>query len=632
MKHIIQLLLFISILNANELNLDNLLDTFAKNSDLSKKTILENSGHTIVYTRDDIDRMMAKNLKDILKSYPIIGYRESRFGYPDILNMGGSLPFTSSPIRVMIDNHEITTAFNGSGFALLGDIDLGFVDHIEIYALGPSFEHSSELTYILIKLYSKKPSRDMGGKVEVNAGSYGYNFKSAYHANQLDKFSYFTYVSQTNDKKKRYDSFDTQINRDQKKEHLFASFYTKKQNLKLQIINNEKHMSLNYSHSGTPVDDLTKYKFYTINYDYDINDNLQFLASYSNGDSKSYFSDDQPYFCMDATTCMNSANIDVKEDIFSSSLKYTKKIGDNKLVIGGGVISKNFDYESLKLNGIEQTKDEYTKQTIGNIFAENQYLMDDNKIFTLGVKYNNIQNNGSINDDDIYLFRAGYTYLKNKFTSKTFIYNTTSVIEPHIIKSNFSIPDTNLEPQQMEAVSQELKFDFDNSNLNFVASFGNIKNSIYQDPTTSKITNNKKDTSMAASYIDYIYTFDKNNKVLFDISYHTSKNIPFMDNFTQYSSFVRGLNSIGKFDIYNELIYRYDNFYKNDSYDYSLGINYNYCDDLSFYIKGDNIFDKGYQDSFSRISYTSPQNFTQHQSLNISPIDRRVIIGMEYLF
>ncbi|MEA2050225.1 MAG: TonB-dependent receptor plug domain-containing protein [Campylobacterota bacterium] len=633
MKKVLVGLLSIVALNAQDINLDNLLDTFAKNSDLSKKTKLENSGHTIVYTRDDIDRMMAKNLKDILKSYPTIGYRESRFGYPDILNMGGSLPFTSSPIRIMIDDHEVTTAFNSGGFALLGDIDLGFVDHIEIYAHGPSFEHSSELTYILIKLYSKTPQRDMGKKIELNTGTNGYNFQSAYVANQLDDFSYFTYISRVDDKKERYASFDDEINRDQERYHLFTSLYKDNYTLKLQAIKNEKHMSLNYSYDGTPNDDITQYRFYNFSYDYKPNEDFVLAIDYSNAQSESSFSDDTAYFCMEYNNiCMYSTNIDVNEDILTTSLKYTINHKSNNLVLGVSNVLKHFDFDKLQLNDIDMAKDDFTKQNISSVFAENKYMLYDNQILTLATKYNNVQNNGSIDDIDFFLFRAGYTYTNNDFASKTFIYNTTSLIEPHIIKSNFSSLDDNLKEQKMQAISQEFKYKKDKALYSLVTSFSEVKNSIYQN-SQSKIVNSDDIMKVNATYFDFNYNFNKNHKIIFDMSYTQTKNIPYIGDVDQYSSFVRVLNSIGKFDIFNELIYRFDDSSKEDSYDYSVGCNFKYTKDLKFYIKGENLLDKAYTDKFSRVSIDWQTHQTEiYTPISISPIDKKVIIGMEYLF
>jgi vitamin B12 transporter len=125
-------------------DLDNLLNIYATKSDLSKKTKKENSGNLILFTRKDLEIMQAKTLVDVLKSNPFIRYRVSRYNVPDPLNNGESSPVNSNNIRIFIDEQEMTSASYGSGFPLIGDIDLGFVDHIEIYSFAPSFEYTTE--------------------------------------------------------------------------------------------------------------------------------------------------------------------------------------------------------------------------------------------------------------------------------------------------------------------------------------------------------------------------------------------------------------------------------------------------------------------------------------------------------
>ena len=68
MYKIVVLLFFISITSLFADDMDNLLKEFSQKSDLSSKTKNENSGHLIIYTRNDLDKMQAKSLKDVLKS------------------------------------------------------------------------------------------------------------------------------------------------------------------------------------------------------------------------------------------------------------------------------------------------------------------------------------------------------------------------------------------------------------------------------------------------------------------------------------------------------------------------------------------------------------------------------------
>jgi len=155
-------LFIINSLSADESEIDDLLNSISAKDDLSQKTKLENAGISYVYTREDIQRMQAHSLKDILKSAYPFSYSENNYGLPDPYTMGVNIPFMSSSMRVYIDDQEITPGLYGSGMIIYGDMDVDFIDHIEIYSGNPTFEFSIEPAFTIIKLYSKNAQRDGG--------------------------------------------------------------------------------------------------------------------------------------------------------------------------------------------------------------------------------------------------------------------------------------------------------------------------------------------------------------------------------------------------------------------------------------------------------------------------------------
>jgi outer membrane receptor for monomeric catechols len=54
-----------------------------------------------------------------------------------------------------------------------------------------------------------------------------------------------------------------------------------------------------------------------------------------------------------------------------------------------------------------------------------------------------------------------------------------------------------------------------------------------------------------------------------------------------------------------------------------MGLTYSYSDDLKIKLKGENLLDKAYTDRFYRVDGTY---------IDVTPFDRRVYIGLEYLF
>ena len=163
-------LVFLCLLSSSMLyaeNVDSILQEYNQKNDLSQKTIDENKGHLILFTREKLEKMHAKTLKDVFKTTPMIYYHENRYALPDPLTSGAFEPYRSNFIRLYVDGVEITQGWMGSGLMLYGDVNIDFVDHIEFYYMTPSFETTVEPAYLTVFLYSKDPKRDPGGKLDL---------------------------------------------------------------------------------------------------------------------------------------------------------------------------------------------------------------------------------------------------------------------------------------------------------------------------------------------------------------------------------------------------------------------------------------------------------------------------------
>ena len=147
------ILTFSTLLQAYDI--DEMLDLYRKSSDLSQKTKNESLGHLTVYTRDDIERMQAHTLGELLNSLRSFRYKENMLGLPDVLHTDPSL-YASDTVKIFINDHEITSAFAGSGLFIYGNIELGFVDHVEIYEGSTSTAVNSEPAIVTITLFMHK--------------------------------------------------------------------------------------------------------------------------------------------------------------------------------------------------------------------------------------------------------------------------------------------------------------------------------------------------------------------------------------------------------------------------------------------------------------------------------------------
>lgn len=131
MKYLLYILFYCISVNANEI--DALLESYQTESELFKKTKDESAEHLTVYTRDDLEMMQVETLKDILKS-----------------------------IRIYLNQNELILPIFGSGVSLFGNIDMDFIDHVEIYEGFSSFKFGIEpasITGVRCRLLSRLLSR-----------------------------------------------------------------------------------------------------------------------------------------------------------------------------------------------------------------------------------------------------------------------------------------------------------------------------------------------------------------------------------------------------------------------------------------------------------------------------------------
>ena len=624
-KILFVLLLQNNLISNDDFNLDNLLNDIEKKTDLSSKTKLENAGISTIYTRDDIDRMQVRYLKDILKLTRTVSYTENRYALPDPAFQGSIQPFLSSPIRVFIDNQEITTSLYGSGLIIMGDIDIGFVDHIEVYSQNPSFEFSTEPTYSLIKLYSKKAIKDEGGKVSISGGSYGSKNISAYHSEELDNdWSYFTYVSQNDDRRKKYYSHDNEISRDKKVSHFFTSFYDDKNSILIEAISSSRDSFIDNSFDATSDTGIIDADSLHLGYDYKGND-FSFLSTYGYMNTKSDFKDSsQTLFSQESKTSSH---------VLTSELKYYFNTLNNKLISGVKYRFKKFDYEKLEVNDTKLPSTGHSYQAVSTAFVENQYSLKENSIISTGIEYIDVKNNNSVQQDNLFLYRIGHTYTNEKWTNKLINAHIETSLEPYLVNSsNYYVSEGKKDPQEMNSFIEDIIYEDKNKKYELILDYSIIKNYLLLIADNGKLLDNyKKDVITKSATFNFTYKYNNYDKFLLSLRHAQTKNLPNTGIFKYSTAVFRNISTFNKFDIYNELIFTNNNNYNQSNYyyDYTLAIKYKHTKDLSISLKGENLFNKAKTTSYSRIDPTTAK---PEEALNISPIDKRIMLTVEYLF
>jgi hypothetical protein len=231
--------------------LSSLLQEYKKYSDLSHKTRNETIGHISVITSDDIQKMQANKLSDILKSLKMFNYMDNVYGVHNltVLSAANSI---SSAVRMYLDDHEISSVHTMSPFLAWDDLPLDFISHIDVYYGEGSFILGNETGTTIIKIYTKSPIYENGGILRNTITSKNENETSLMHSsNGFGDWSYLAFVNQSNSKyKEKIDGVS--LSKDSRRKYAYLSLQRNKQNLNFGYSDISKDPFVNLSSDLTP--------------------------------------------------------------------------------------------------------------------------------------------------------------------------------------------------------------------------------------------------------------------------------------------------------------------------------------------------------------------------------------------
>jgi len=603
-------------------SIEGLLNTIEKKSDLSEKTKLENSGFSTIYTRNDLDMMQVKYLSDIYK-YTMDGYRLSRYGLPDPLTFG-PIPFSSSMIRIFIDDQEITTAMYGSGMVILGDLDLGFADHIEVYNLSTSFVYSSEPTTTLIRIFSKKADRDAGGSFKTLVTSRGGSTQNVQYIGRENETDYLARISSSYDKHKEYETSKDDLDRDVKRYNVFTSIKDETQSVLINASKTSKGAwigpSLDASLDASKISSEDMHVGYSKTFD-----DLKFSVSYD-GLKDHAFYQDTPLFSYKGVPIYSIENKS-HSSALSTELKYTTQMGDHHLITGAKYRNKLINFDLIQMNGHDIAQSGLTRQSVGSLFVEDSYAFADNLVGTLGAQTSYVDNNGGYESEEVQMLRAGITYTNDQWTSKSFLFHTESYIEPYLIGS-FYMSTAYPEKQILDSIAQEFKYEEGPSLYEFFISYAWIQDAPFVNRNL-RVETALGTTTHFSSYLQYTYHYAAINKISLAYRYKEIDHAGYQKEFRNHQIVLRNQNRYQKFDFFEEMFITRSEYYKDTGYDLTLGVRYNLSDNFIISLKGQNLLNKAEKQTITRLDLTT---LTQMESLKIPIQERIVMLGFEWLF
>ncbi len=615
--------------------IDSLLQDYAQESELSKKTKNESAGNLIIYTRDDLERMQVESLRDILKSLRFFQYAENRLSQPDIMNQD-PLSYYSKGVRIYLNEHELLSSLAGSGMLLFGDMEMDFIDHVEIYEGFPSFDFGVEPATVVIRLYSKSAERDEGGRVKATLGSHGTNKENVYYSNATDDLSYFFYANRTDEKKDTYAHDGETLRRDLKTNRFYASLESENHSVEFHAMKSAGDAFLGSAVGNVPEETSKDTEYLSLSTSSKfINDSLTLNLSYVNAQS-----DFASEYALGKGIPFNPAApaiqfIDykqtIKESSFTSSLKKEWDFDIHTITAGLQYRYKQFNLTDLKFNGFDAgVTQPYEKEDIYSIFVEDSITINESNLITISVMNQEYVRDGNVSNQNTTQLRLGYIYSDSNWVSKTFISSQEFASEPYMtVSPHYGNPE--LKPESYKSIFQEFSYTTSQTISKLVLGYGTNEGMPILDEKTFKIGNSDIDINGYSAAIEFTLNFNEKDKLELQANYINTDS-PYADGSTSehYNYIIRMLNSINKFDIFNELIINTGYSNVDTGYNYSAGVKYSVTKDFHLNIKGDNIFNTGLKQSFAnQIDYITGEIT---DSVAVPRVEQRFIAGMEYLF
>ena len=612
--------LILSSLWADDVN--SVLEEYNQKNRLSQKTIDANKGHLVLFTREKLERMHAKTLKDVFKTTPVIFYDENRYALPDPLTVGGIEPYKSNFIRLYVDGVEITHGWAGSGLLLYGDLNIDFVDHIEFYYMTPSFETSVEPAFLTIFLYSKDPNRDSGGKLNLIGGSRGYNMETFSYGEQREDFSYMVNVSRTDARREKIDNgTPTPLSRDYERLQLFSYVKSENQVFHLQVMKKDMNSLAGASWDATPT--VSNMVFTNLHLDYGIN-----LGSYW----KAQFAYDRLRIDINEADNMplvwdypstNHLDVQIDNDTYTAELSYQRTIDSHRLHTG--VKMRNKKLTNVEVDAKDIPLPDFSSEKVFSIFFQDQYSLTEQQMLSFGVSYDRIDREEDMVNDNLLQIRLGYIYTDETWSYKAYLYRTEVALQP-LMRYFYPKMSDGLPAHATWGITQELSYSKsdDHRFRIMLHAMTDEEDAVQSDRVSAKM-------QFYSSIVNYDYKCDEENTLGIQLYYLHGEKILEFGHYDDIGGYFSMMNRYGDFDFYNGVVWHRNDIMKRHYFDWTSTITWNMSESFTVTLKGDNILDRANETHLYRWDVSSGMP-TPIDPLSISPIDQRVTLELEYLF
>jgi len=629
--------------SSNAYDINNLLFQYAQKADLSAKTKKESAGYLIVFTRADLDRMKIKSLKELINYIPFVRYNENASGLGDVAYSPYQVN-TFNPIIVYLNDRDLVEPFSGNGFQLISQMDLGYIDHIEVYLGLPSYEIGFTTSIIVIKMYTKKGYRENATVAGAYYGSYNTLDTYFYQAQSNNGDSYLFYLNHRRLNRNKYDHTLKRYNktyalsRDKDIYDLYSEYDTKNYRLELQttagsmdnFIGQSWDMSVNknntdfyYLYGGIYYTSDDKSLKTSLNYSYTYTDNIQDSDSPLGYIPVNLNIPFPPYHYTYNYT-YNHMKVDFEEQMSDFKLLKTFKMKSDSLLLGTRVRYKKFLFKKQEFGNINIPQSGYNTEYSLSAYFENHYFLNSKNAFVTSLKTDRYYENGGVKNMSLYSGRLGYIFNDSPVTFKTFMFFGSLAPSPYVMYYQNLLSNSAINPERAVSLSGQLKYRYNSSVYSLFASKTHYKDGIYFNG--NEYRNSSKRNSANNLSFTYKYNFNPFNSIIFNgwVYYLKTDRL-----YKFYGGYAALFYKIGKFDLFNSLAYRdgYDD--QKPAFNLNSTVTYEAARNLTLYLKGNNLLNKAIGTDYLRIN---PLNGDKTILKRVPDFDRTVWFGVEYKF
>ncbi len=616
------MLILILIGQTHSKSISDILEEYREKSELSKKTKLESEGHLIIFTREDLEKMQAQTLEDVLKIIRFFILQKNMLG-ENVVAYATMYPINNTTIRLYINDHEVSSVYRRTPFPIWGEIPLDFVEHIEIYQGESAIRFNNETAGLIIKLYTKPPERENGGYLGTSLTSRkGYGINTYYGKELDDNTSFFVYTGKNFIRWKKYRNDYKDIRQEISNFFTYTYFRYKEIIFEYSGIYKDSDLFRGLSFRGAPDrDEFTGRHNYISFTSKHLNDrSLKFIFFYDDIKSHSYQENLTPYnfiIVSNPTEYIRGFITDSYEKRYGAEIYKTFNTKKNELFLGLKYQRSWYKINDIRFGGTSSFSQ--NSENLYSVFLENSYYFNPENMFIAGFKYDRYDRKERFRDINGLTARIGIILFSNQFISlKSFasVYYT-----PPVFMEIVTHPG--LRKQRNKIWTSEITFKGGKSRFSITGGYAITKNQIVLDPATLSYYN--ENTTLRYKFVSFDYSLKagKNSKIVLNY-FLADTNFDDVELGPDQGGHIKLFYTRKRLDIYTGLTYRkgytVSSYKIKDGYDLTTAVTYHIDENKEISLKGDNLLNKALK---------TP---TLIDSFKYSTVDRRFTIIFKWFF